>query len=103
MVAFSNIKLMYHFFAVADTRISRFAEGIEAENVRCLAIKFCPGASTSWCINMYHPEKNIRLCYNSTGDVTSRTEAAAALMLDEKFEIRPEVCISVLMLSRVLM
>lgn len=87
--------------AIADTRISRFAEGFD-ENVRCWAIKYCPGATTSWCINLYHPEKNIKLCYDSEGHVTSRTTAAAALMLEEKFEIDSEVCISILLLSRVL-
>lgn len=78
----------------ADTRISRHSERIDI-NLRCWAIKYCPGASTSWCIHLYHPEKSIELCYNSTGHVTRMTEAAAALMLQEKFEISPEVCIQI--------
>ena len=60
-------------------------------NVKCWSVKYCPG-DTSWCIHVYHPEKDISLCYNSTGDVTRRTEAAAALRLEEKFEAKPEVC-----------
>ena len=76
---------------MADTRISRFAEGYD-DNVRCWAIRYCPDAPVSWCVHLYHPEKSIELCYNNTGHVTRTTEAAAALMLQEKFQMQPEVC-----------
>ena len=64
--------------------------------MRCWAVRYpgCSGASTSWCIHLYHPEKKIELCYDSAGHVTERTDAAAALQLEEKFEISPEVCMS---------
>ena len=74
----------------AETRLSRYTAGVGA-NLRCWSLTTCPGAPVSWCIYLYHPEKTIELCYNSTGHVTRETKAAAALRLDEKFQIIPEV------------
>ena len=88
---FNSKVCVINVFCIADTRTSRVAETYD-ENVKCWAIKYCRGASVSWCIHLYHPEKDIALCYNSTGHVIRRTEAAAALRLEEKFQMRPEVC-----------
>lgn len=92
-----NIYILLMYFTTlnfaAIRRTSRHSDGFD-ENVRCWAVRYCPGSSlTSWCIHLYHPEKKIELCYNSSGDVTRITEAAAALMLWEKFQIVNEVSV----------
>eukprot|EP00731_Ephydatia_muelleri_P021008 Em0013g735a len=58
--------------------------------LRCYAK--CTNATVldvTWCVHIYHPTDEIRLCLNESG-VVSRTVLAAALNLEAQFDLRKE-------------
>lgn len=57
---------------------------------KCFSQHDCPGASATWCFNLYHPEKLIELCWDtdsSDNQILNATDTALELGLDRYFTV----------------
>ena len=76
---------VYIICSIYGTAGGRFIAIASGFNIRCRAR--CPsGGTVIWCVNTYHPVKNIEACFSVDGLVNA-TDAALSLNIPNFFEV----------------
>lgn len=72
------------FSLAADSTRQEPGEVNYNTRIRCRAARECSGdTEIVWCINMYHPSKEIEMCWNFSSGEISITDYAKQLGIDE--------------------
>ena len=82
----SLIAMSYNLYGLNNNFFTdeRYVVTASDWNIRCRAR--CPsGGNVIWCVNVYHPVKNIEACF-SEGKMVNATNAALSLNIHKYFE-----------------
>ena len=65
--------------------ITLYADG----GTKCLDM--CANGTVTWCVHLYHPTEDVKLCLDA-GGLVNQTAAAASLALDKVLSVRQVRC-----------